>query len=658
MGLKAILTSLFVLMRCIAPGVAFAQENFPEGSLWRATGDERVYVISNGLKRHIPNETVFRSYGWDASAVREADPDILFAIPDVRVVRTSDNPAVYDIVTGKRQLIRSEEEFLDRGFSWEELISVNGAELDSYPLEVVPETGSSAAPPSVFTPSPVPAPIESALLVKIREARLLLQEAAPSYPRQKQISGNDLKRGSRGEAVKKLQDKLKDLGYFPLSTAANGIFGPATEKAVENFQRDKSISATGVVGPQTRNALKEEGFDQFLAVQQTWKDVVPRARTVLLAAWNESTDKIDLVRVELAPHNIKIGKRTATVYAASSLTPGFSVRYRGGNGVNVHYEIASPPGYKVLANRYPIFDNAPGKKGTWPPEEVVYVPYSDELRTPETVAAGKRYLDEAVAKALEQLRAKQVPSVSGRGLVGDLANTSEMKNIAIIEHIDHGEFRRSEDKHGVVNKVFAVLGTNREMAYRFSGSSKGALGLAQFIRSTYNIIRKQYADAQLIPDFEEGMANHVNAFQAMALYLDISGTTLEPFARQYISRDHEELAVIDSELRAGAYNGGAGRVKNTVKALGPQWSVDKNSASLILKTNIASIKKQIADVGAQIKKTAGEARTELRAVEKELKSQLATHQVRLSAISRYSLRAETVTYLEKYRVVREILKAF
>lgn len=93
-------------------------------------------------------------------------------------------------------------------------------------------------------------------------------------------SGKDiLKRGSRGEEVKQLQDFLKRKGYYEGNL--DGIFGPKTEKAVKAYQTwfnknaeypvsyikqgnktelvggpgNKKILVDGVVGDQTRSAL-------------------------------------------------------------------------------------------------------------------------------------------------------------------------------------------------------------------------------------------------------------------------------------------------------------------------------------------------------------------------------------------------------------------
>lgn len=56
-----------------------------------------------------------------------------------------------------------------------------------------------------------------------------------------------LERGDSGSAVAALQRKLR--------IAADGEFGPATERAVKRFQRRRGLQVDGVVGPVTASAL-------------------------------------------------------------------------------------------------------------------------------------------------------------------------------------------------------------------------------------------------------------------------------------------------------------------------------------------------------------------------------------------------------------------
>lgn len=64
-----------------------------------------------------------------------------------------------------------------------------------------------------------------------------------------------LRKGSRGDAVKALQQKLIALGY--LSGSADGIFGDSTAKAVMAFQEAQSLTADGVAGSATISALNK-----------------------------------------------------------------------------------------------------------------------------------------------------------------------------------------------------------------------------------------------------------------------------------------------------------------------------------------------------------------------------------------------------------------
>ncbi len=59
--------------------------------------------------------------------------------------------------------------------------------------------------------------------------------------------------GSTGETVKKVQQVLKNKGYY--SGALDGIYGSKTEAAVRRFQRDAGITVDGVCGPQTMRYL-------------------------------------------------------------------------------------------------------------------------------------------------------------------------------------------------------------------------------------------------------------------------------------------------------------------------------------------------------------------------------------------------------------------
>ncbi|MDX6480835.1 MAG: hypothetical protein QOG85_1345 [Gaiellaceae bacterium] len=55
--------------------------------------------------------------------------------------------------------------------------------------------------------------------------------------------------------VKLLQRELKSLGF--LAGPADGVFGPSTQAAVEQFQSSRGLTADGVVGEKTLTALRD-----------------------------------------------------------------------------------------------------------------------------------------------------------------------------------------------------------------------------------------------------------------------------------------------------------------------------------------------------------------------------------------------------------------
>lgn len=71
-------------------------------------------------------------------------------------------------------------------------------------------------------------------------------------------SGDDIvstlsKMGSRGDEVRRIQQKLKNWGYY--TGSVDGIYGSQTQNAVRKFQRDNGLTVDGIAGPKTLSYL-------------------------------------------------------------------------------------------------------------------------------------------------------------------------------------------------------------------------------------------------------------------------------------------------------------------------------------------------------------------------------------------------------------------
>jgi len=67
-----------------------------------------------------------------------------------------------------------------------------------------------------------------------------------------------LKRGARGNDVKKLQKQLMALGFSLDKYGADGIFGPETQAALKELQKALGIEQTGILDEMTKAALQNE----------------------------------------------------------------------------------------------------------------------------------------------------------------------------------------------------------------------------------------------------------------------------------------------------------------------------------------------------------------------------------------------------------------
>ena len=92
------------------------------------------------------------------------------------------------------------------------------------------------------------------------------------------------KLGSRGDEVRRVQKKLKSLGYY--KGAVDGVYGTGTQKAVKEFQQNCGIKADGIAGPKTIRYLGLEGTQNVSGYSSS--DITLLAKLIAAEARGES----------------------------------------------------------------------------------------------------------------------------------------------------------------------------------------------------------------------------------------------------------------------------------------------------------------------------------------------------------------------------------
>lgn len=92
--------------------------------------------------------------------------------------------------------------------------------------------------------------------------------------------------GSRGQEVRQIQSKLRELGLY--SGSIDGIYGTATQKAVRQFQKNCGLTADGIAGRKTLLYLGLGSSSSSSAGGYSSSDVYLLARIIGAEARGES----------------------------------------------------------------------------------------------------------------------------------------------------------------------------------------------------------------------------------------------------------------------------------------------------------------------------------------------------------------------------------
>jgi hypothetical protein len=243
--------------------------------------------------------------------------------------------------------------------------------------------------------------------------------------------------------------------------------------------------------------------------------------------------------------------------AISSNGRSMATRTIRANGVNTPIIITDETGQAHL----PLIVQYPVERGGRFIETAYYISSHPGLVTPEVVNAGRLYVRNVVDIAREQLRLK------GYFIQPKVADIAE--RLAAVEHVDHYRFR-TEFHPNIYNDIYTLFALNEGQTYRYSVSSAGAGGMVQMIPSTYRMVRVRFPNALLMADFVEGMRNHVNATQAMLLYMQMTWNDLA--ASPTVNYAMQDGIATQEQLMAAGYNSNPARLPGYISRGGDNWS--------------------------------------------------------------------------------------
>jgi hypothetical protein len=233
------------------------------------------------------------------------------------------------------------------------------------------------------------------------------------------------------------------------------------------------------------------------------------------------------------------------------------IRTIRGNGVNTPVVITDMGGEKhqPLMVQYPVI------RGGKFVEMAYYMSTHPGLVTPEVVNAGRLYVRNVIDIARDRLREKGVV------IQPKLADIAE--RLAAVEHVDHTRFRTEQHKV-IFDDIYTLFALNEGQTYRYSVSSAGAGGMVQMIPSTYRMVRSWHSNVPLMPDFVTGMQNHVNATQAMLLYMQRTWNDLN--SNQTIRDAVASGIATQDQLMAAGYNSNPARLAGYINRGGSGWT--------------------------------------------------------------------------------------
>lgn len=340
----------------------------------------------------------------------------------------------------------------------------------------------------------------------------------------------------------------------PLPTPVPSQKLPVTSQMIDQPSQASNINHKGLSFSQIKQRVAE-AKRHLTARPLTIASVEPVLFTSLIrvAFLDSNTKQIDsyvLTKDQFLEH----GLASSAITVSGKQIVSRTIR---GNGVNTPVVVTDMNGQIHL----PLVVQYPRENRGVMTEMAYYISTHPGLITPEVVGAGRMYVRNTIDIAREQLRQKGFPI---QPKVADFA-----ERLATVEHVDHLRFR-TEFHPNIFNDIFTLYALNEGDTYRFSVSSAGAGGMVQMIPSTYRMVRSLYPNAGLHPDFVVGMRNHVNASQAMLLYMQMTWNDL--IASPTVSNALATRIATPEQLMAAGYNSNPAKLPGYINRGGANWT--------------------------------------------------------------------------------------
>ena len=343
----------------------------------------------------------------------------------------------------------------------------------------------------------------------------------------------------------------------PMATPIqSSIFAPSTNNPLAAPTPEARVSPT-FFKPLSFRQIKskiEEAKRQMLSrpVSTALTNSFLDTEVIRIAFYDYTTAKVDY----LVTTKTDFLQTDSGVLILSANGKYVTLRTVRANGVNTPVMIVDAQNLAQL----PLLVQYPVEKYGRLTETAYYISTHPGIVTPEVVGAGKIYVRNTLDAARANLQKK------GVFISPQVADAAE--RLSIVEHVDHERFR-SEYALNIFNDIYALYALNETQTYRYSVSSAGAGGMVQMIPSTYYMVRSRYYNAALMPDFVEGMRNHVNAATAMLLYMQMTWSDL--ISNETIYSAIENKIATPTELMSAGYNSNPARLAGYIKRGGASW---------------------------------------------------------------------------------------